>query len=270
MPITSASKPPTYLAIKNWAQYQCVDRKGRCIRLYVKDYCGKDMDDHEYAGLTFLQRYIWDACCRLRGRIGRNLFNDPVWISRAIGAIPKERHYVPAAISKLISCGFLVPTNQEVSLSDSDSDSDLDSDKPSLSKPSGSDKASSPVVKESQPKPSPEASRLVEKLKAEIQRNKPDFRVTPAQEHNWAVTAQRMLEIDQRKLEDVLTVIEWAQHDDFWRPNVLSMGKLREKFDQLQMKMKQPAAAKPSRHTSFESKDYTAGLRQNEDGTYGL
>jgi hypothetical protein len=121
-----------YLAIKNWDQYQVKDRKGRDIRLYVKDYCGKDIDDPEYNSMTQAQRYLWDGCCRVRGRSGRNLRSDPAWVSRALGIIPKERTSVPGNLRVLVTLGFLIPTNEEVSPSDSDSEevspSDSDSE----------------------------------------------------------------------------------------------------------------------------------------------
>lgn len=113
-----------YLAIKNWDKYQMKDRKQRDIKLYIKDYCGKDIDDPEYNALTFYQRYLWDACCRLRGRSGKNLCNDPVWLARAVGALPEERHCLPQALGKLVACGFLIPTNQQVGLSDSKPESE--------------------------------------------------------------------------------------------------------------------------------------------------
>jgi hypothetical protein len=128
-----------YLEIKNWDRYQVSDRKGRDIKLYIKDYCSKDIDDPEYGRLTVYQRYVWDACCRLRGRTGKPLRNDCVWLARAMGMLPKERHCLPQAIRVLVACGFLVASetdafqelpqsNQEVGLSDSESEADALSD----------------------------------------------------------------------------------------------------------------------------------------------
>jgi hypothetical protein len=84
--------------------------------------------------------------------------------------------------------------------------------------------------------PSQEACRLAVLLKSEILRNKADFRVTPAQERNWSVAAQRMLDIDKREPEGIAELIRWVQRDEFWMANVLSMDTLREKFDQLALK----------------------------------
>jgi hypothetical protein len=51
-----------------------------------------------------------------------------------------------------------------------------------------------------------------------------------------AVTAQRMIDLDDRKSGEIEKLIRWAQRDKFWQTNILSMDKLREQFDQLQMK----------------------------------
>jgi hypothetical protein len=95
--------------------------------------------------------------------------------------------------------------------------------------------------------PSGEACRLAALLKSEIHRNEADFRITPKQERNWAVTAQRMIDLDDRKSGEIEELIRWAQRHEFWRTNILSMGKLREKFDMLQMKCRSQGGE--SQHT---------------------
>jgi hypothetical protein len=99
-----------------------------------------------------------------------------------------------------------------------------------------SDQVGSPPRKKTAKEPSQEASRLVALFKAEILRNKADFRITQAQERKWATTAQRMLDLDKRDAQEIADLIRWVQHDEFWMANVLSMDTLREKFDQLQLK----------------------------------
>ena len=44
-----------------------------------------------------------------------------------------------------------------------------------------------------------------------------------------------MVEQDGRTLEQIEAAAKWAQGHEFWRANVMSMGKLREKFDQLRL-----------------------------------
>jgi hypothetical protein len=53
----------------------------------------------------------------------------------------------------------------------------------------------------------------------------------------WAKDIDRMIRIDHRTPEDIRAVIDWCQSDPFWQNNILSTAKLREKFDQLCLKM---------------------------------
>ena len=87
--------------------------------------------------------------------------------------------------------------------------------------------------------PSQEACRLAALLEMEIRRNKADVLITQAHIRNWEITADRMLRLDGRKPERIADVIRWVQHDDFEIKNVLSMDKLRKRFDQLELKSSQ-------------------------------
>lgn len=53
----------------------------------------------------------------------------------------------------------------------------------------------------------------------------------------WALDIEKMLRIDTRDQAEIEAVIEWAQNDDFWRSNILSGAKLREKYDTLRLQM---------------------------------
>tara|TARA_R100000365_G_scaffold3491_1_gene11667 strand:- start:2102 stop:2968 length:867 start_codon:yes stop_codon:yes gene_type:complete len=44
-----------------------------------------------------------------------------------------------------------------------------------------------------------------------------------------------LLDRDGRTYEQVAAAIHWSQSDEFWRANILSMSKLREKYDQLRL-----------------------------------
>ena len=120
------------------------------------------------------------------------------------------------------------------------------------------------IVRSKKPKtePSREATKLASLLKTEILRNKADYKITQAQERTWAVTADRMLRIDRRKPEESADLIQWAQRDEFWMANVLSMDTFREKFDQLALKKSQQARSGRNgkgHHSSAPQKpmDYT-------------
>lgn len=89
--------------------------------------------------------------------------------------------------------------------------------------------------------PSTDGMTLANELLAEILTNKPDFHVTDDRLASWARSADLMIANDHRSPPRVSALIRWVQHDSFWKVNVLSMDKLREKFDQLEMKMQQTA-----------------------------
>ena len=52
----------------------------------------------------------------------------------------------------------------------------------------------------------------------------------------WADDIRKMRTIDHRGPEEIRKVIDFATTDNFWHQNILSAGKLREKFDQLELK----------------------------------
>lgn len=62
----------------------------------------------------------------------------------------------------------------------------------------------------------------------------------------WRDEARLMLDRDGRTLEQITKAIDWCQNDSFWKTNVMSMPKLREKFDQIRLKaLDQQRAQRP-------------------------
>ncbi len=53
----------------------------------------------------------------------------------------------------------------------------------------------------------------------------------------WSLHIDKMIRLDKRKVGDIEAVIKWCQSDSFWNNNILSTKKLRDKFDQLYLKM---------------------------------
>jgi len=62
---------------------------------------------------------------------------------------------------------------------------------------------------------------------------KPNFQI-------WARHIDLMLRVDKRNIDDIKTIIKWCQNDPFWKANIWSTERLRDKFDQLLVKMKNP------------------------------
>ena len=100
----------------------------------------------------------------------------------------------------------------------------------------GSDPVASSTQKKTSSLPSHEAEKLAALLKSELLRNKPDSKIAFAQVRKWAVTAQRMLDHDDRSYEQIEKLIRWVQNNEFEMANVRSFDKLRERFDQLELK----------------------------------
>lgn len=71
-----------------------------------------------------------------------------------------------------------------------------------------------------------------------IKQNKPDRILTGNNyRKNWANDIRLTEQEDKRSIDRIREVIEFSQKDSFWKQNILSAGKLREKFDKLEMRM---------------------------------
>jgi|ETNvirnome_6_100_1030635.scaffolds.fasta_scaffold06494_7 hypothetical protein len=83
--------------------------------------------------------------------------------------------------------------------------------------------------------------RLSELLFSLISERKPDYKKPNIQ--NWAVHIDRMIRLDNRKVENIEKVIRWCQTAigsgkwKGWQNIILSTEKLREQFDKLEMAM---------------------------------
>lgn len=84
----------------------------------------------------------------------------------------------------------------------------------------------------------PEYLNLALHLKELILRNNPEATIKDSQVKNWAIEAKLMVEKEKKTIERIKEVMEWSQNSPFWRTNVLSMGKLREKWNTLTIQMK--------------------------------
>lgn len=76
-----------------------------------------------------------------------------------------------------------------------------------------------------------EEMKLSRLLFGKMRENNPNCR-----EPNWQAWAKifdLILRVDKRDSKDVADMIRFCQWDNFWRQNILSPGKLREKYDQL-------------------------------------
>lgn len=68
----------------------------------------------------------------------------------------------------------------------------------------------------------------------------------PAITDRWRDAARLLIDRDGRTETQVRTAIDWCQGHEFWRSNVLSMPKLREKYDQMRLQAQRDSAVAPA------------------------
>jgi len=78
---------------------------------------------------------------------------------------------------------------------------------------------------------------LANRLYQKILTNNPEHKEPSLQK--WADDVRLMMEKDNRNQAQVEYLIDWAQSNSFWKSNILSISKLREKFDQLAIQAKE-------------------------------
>lgn len=88
---------------------------------------------------------------------------------------------------------------------------------------------------QSRPPPLSQHDGFADMLFAAIREHKPDF-VIP-ENANWSLDIRDMIGRDGRKPSRIAEVIRWATRDPHWRAVILSAAKLREHFDQLEIRM---------------------------------
>lgn len=115
---------------------------------------------------------------------------------------------------------------------------------------------------EKRPKHTPEDEACAQWLFDRIRKSNPDHK--PPNISAWAGDVRLMRERDSRMHRDICELFGWAQEDAFWRANILSPAKLREKWDQLTIKRGTPQ--KGQKHVNFATQDYRAGV--GADGSF--
>lgn len=87
-----------------------------------------------------------------------------------------------------------------------------------------------------------------------------------SQKQAWAVHIDRMKRIDERSEEEILQALTYAITDGFWKSNIRSTKKFREKFETLIVQSKgknrnQPASNK---FNNFKQNDYDFGSLEEQ------
>ncbi|MFC9767753.1 hypothetical protein, partial [Rhodococcus jostii] len=69
---------------------------------------------------------------------------------------------------------------------------------------------------------------------------------TPTITKKWRDDARLLLDRDRIALQDALAVLRWSQANEFWKANILSIPKLRAKFDTIRLQMERDGAPLPA------------------------
>jgi len=95
-------------------------------------------------------------------------------------------------------------------------------------------KLNSNLNSKSQKEFSDEVKQLSDFLYECIKCNNEGFKGSP---RKWDSDMDKLLRIDKRPYDEAAKLLQLVQEDDFWKANILSGKKFREKYDQLYMKM---------------------------------
>lgn len=121
--------------------------------------------------------------------------------------------------------------------------------------------------------PPPESIELAQYLYDAVKSHDPEFMAGTAHPKleakliGWAKHIDRLMRIDGKRAEEIRAVVDYAhrnERDKFWRGNLLSGQKLRDKFEQLAIKARSSGTAKPD----YRGIDYV-GLRDEMDARFG-
>ncbi len=107
-------------------------------------------------------------------------------------------------------------------------------------------------------KPSEFALWCVEYLIQSLLNDLPNQKVprTDLEKKKWALHIDRMHHIDNLSKEQIRDTLIWTIRDDFWKTNIRSTGKFREKFSTLYLQSRRKHSGKWNTFHDFEQNDY--------------
>lgn len=106
-----------------------------------------------------------------------------------------------------------------------------------------------------------DVERICEHLADEVESNgakRPN--ITKA----WRDAARLMMDRDGRTEEEVHGAITWSQSDEFWRSNILSLPKLRSKYDQLRLQAQRRTGTRQPKDDMLDRAELRAIAKEAE------
>lgn len=131
-----------------------------------------------------------------------------------------------------------IPKNLQAEIRDRDRDKEIEKEKdivePPAQRPAGISAPLVPPVEDKHPVGGFEY-QCVEMLISSCIAILPNAKVpkTPNEVKKWAVEIERMKRLDNRTEEEIIEALTYATTDAFWKPNIRSTKKFREKFETL-------------------------------------
>ena len=119
-----------------------------------------------------------------------------------------------------------------------------------------------------EPKWTPEDKALADYMLTRVRDVSPSARGS----RSWPDHIRLMRERDRHSHDAIRAMFDWANADAFWRANILSPAKLREKWPQLEAKRGSSGGGnvapfrKPTTHSGFDAVDYGKGI--DADGRF--
>jgi hypothetical protein len=99
---------------------------------------------------------------------------------------------------------------------------------------------------------------LIESIKTEMPNAK--LPTTDKDIDKWCDHIERMIRLDKRTEGDIWDTLVYARTDSFWKANIRSTSKFREKYETLYLQMKnkkQPSSKSTNKFNQFPHREYT-------------
>lgn len=226
--------------------------------------CGEDRN-HIVAGVVnsavrrgIFDRRLYEKCGILTSRGIQKRYLDIVY----------KRKVVRMEKAYLLLSAREIKGNVVIS-GDSDDRNDKNDDRNRQSKGKESKETTNVVIVADQKSATPAAEkypangfemRCVDRLIRSLLDQMPGARVPASlkEREKWADEVEKMKRLDKRSEQDIWNVLDFAIKSPFWRSNIRSTRKLREKYETLYLQMTRPKQqqAAPNRFHNLEEHGY--------------
>lgn len=198
---------------------------------------------------------LLEAGILVTGNYNQSAYDRTLWYAiteRGYSILPKSEIHLPKTENEFAETEQPIPDNKPDSKPDIYNNSQKENEQkkkfsfgdgdapPDVSPASGTD--ARPKKEERVFDKDSDAYQAAAYLARQIEKNYPD--VTPPTEKDkqrWAADFDKCNRINKRSWDDIADVLHFSQKNTFWRKNILSGKKFREKYDRLLIEMTEEA-----------------------------